>query len=60
MPKAVIFDVDGTLIDSKDLHTECCLGTVEHFGLDFAYDQVRGESTEAAINSRLRCYPPIC
>ena len=41
MPKAVIFDVDGTLIDSNDLHTECWIETFEHFGLDFAYDQVR-------------------
>ena len=60
MPKAVIFEVDGTLIDSNDLHTECWLETFEHFGLDFAYDQVRGESTKAAINSCLPCYPPIC
>jgi phosphoglycolate phosphatase-like HAD superfamily hydrolase len=43
MPKAVIFDVDGTLIDSNDLHTECWLETFEHFGLDFAYDEVRGQ-----------------
>ena len=43
MPKAVIFDVDGTLIDSNDLHTECWVETFQHFGLDFAYDQVRGQ-----------------
>jgi hypothetical protein len=43
MPNAVIFDVDGTLIDSNHLHTECWLETFEHFGLDFAYDQVRGQ-----------------
>jgi beta-phosphoglucomutase-like phosphatase (HAD superfamily) len=43
MPKALILNVDGTLIDSNDLHTECWLETFEHFGLDFAYDQVRGQ-----------------
>ena len=43
MPKAVIFDVDGTLIDSNDLHTECWLETFQHFGLHFTYDQVRGQ-----------------
>ena len=43
MPKAVIFDVDGTLIDSNDLHTECWLETFTHFGFDFQFDQVRGQ-----------------
>ena len=43
MPKAVIFDVDGTLIDSNDLHTECWLETFGHFGLHFTYDQVRSQ-----------------
>ena len=41
MPKAVIFDVDGTLVDSNDLHTQCWLETFHHFGLDFPFDQVR-------------------
>ncbi|WP_127753461.1 HAD family hydrolase [Devosia sp. 1566] len=43
MPKAVIFDVDGTLIDSNDLHTECWLEAFRHFGLHFTFDQVRGQ-----------------
>lgn len=43
MPKAVIFDVDGTLIDSNDLHTQCWVQTFGHFGLDIPYDQVRGQ-----------------
>jgi len=43
MTRAVIFDVDGTLIDSNDLHTQCWLETFRHFGLNFAYDQVRSQ-----------------
>ena len=29
---AIIFDVDGTLVDSNDLHTECWVEAFAHFG----------------------------
>lgn len=32
MLEAVIFDVDGTLIDSVDLHAECWKQAFEKFG----------------------------
>lgn len=41
MPKAVIFDVDGTLIDSNDLHTQCWIDAFQNFGLSFTFDKVR-------------------
>ncbi|HYD99108.1 MAG TPA: HAD family hydrolase [Alphaproteobacteria bacterium] len=40
---AVIFDVDGTLIDSVDLHTLAWQDALRHFGIDAPYDVVRHE-----------------
>ena len=41
MVKAVIFDVDGTLIDSVDLHARAWQEAFEHFGKHFDYERVR-------------------
>ncbi len=41
MIRAVIFDVDGTLIDSVDLHTRAWQATFRHFGKEIAFDEVR-------------------
>ncbi len=43
MFKAVIFDVDGTLIDSVEHHARAWVETFTHFGIDVAYDDVRRE-----------------
>lgn len=43
MPQAVIFDVDGTLVDSNDLHASCWVDTFREFGLDVPFDRVRGQ-----------------
>jgi phosphoglycolate phosphatase-like HAD superfamily hydrolase len=42
IPKAVIFDVDGTLIDSNDLHTEAWMETFRKFRLEVRAKDVRG------------------
>ena len=34
---AVLFDVDGTLIDSVDLHAEAWREAFRHFGFDFPF-----------------------
>jgi HAD superfamily hydrolase (TIGR01509 family) len=39
--KAVIFDIDGTLIDSVDLHAEAWREALLHFGHDIPYEEVR-------------------
>ncbi len=43
MPKAVIFDVDGTLIDSNDLHAASWVEAFRHFGIETAYAEVRAQ-----------------
>jgi HAD superfamily hydrolase (TIGR01549 family) len=39
--KAVIFDVDGTLVDSVDLHARAWQEAFAHFGKHFDYERVR-------------------
>jgi HAD superfamily hydrolase (TIGR01509 family) len=41
MIKAVIFDIDGTLVDSVDLHAQAWKETFKHFGKDIPYKDVR-------------------
>jgi beta-phosphoglucomutase-like phosphatase (HAD superfamily) len=43
MIKAVIFDVDGTLIDSVDLHAAAWVEALRHFGIDAAFGDVRSQ-----------------
>ena len=43
MSGGFIFDVDGTLIDSVDLHAQAWQQTLSHFGIDIPYDRVRGQ-----------------
>jgi phosphoglycolate phosphatase-like HAD superfamily hydrolase len=42
MPKAAIFDVDGTLLDSVDLHALAWHEAMEKFGHDVSFEQARG------------------
>ena len=41
MIQAVIFDIDGTLLDSVDLHAECWLATFYRFGIEASFSDVR-------------------
>lgn len=41
--QAIIFDVDGTLIDSNDLHADCWVEAFAHFGKRVDRDIVRGQ-----------------
>jgi HAD superfamily hydrolase (TIGR01509 family) len=41
--KAVIFDVDGTLVDTVDLHAASWVATFRQFGHDVAFDDVRAQ-----------------
>ena len=39
--KGILFDVDGTLVDSNEAHVQCWLEAFAHFGKELAYDEVR-------------------
>jgi HAD superfamily hydrolase (TIGR01509 family) len=41
LPRAVLFDIDGTLVDSVDLHAAAWQETLRRFGHDLAYPAVR-------------------
>ncbi len=41
MLKAVIFDIDGTLVDTVDFHAESWQKTFQHFGHQIPYEQIR-------------------
>lgn len=43
MPQAVIFDVDGTLIDSVDLHAKAWQDAFGEYGRDIAFDDIRSQ-----------------
>jgi HAD superfamily hydrolase (TIGR01549 family) len=43
MTQAVIFDIDGTLLDSVDLHARAWQEAFQHFGYDFSYDEIRSQ-----------------
>lgn len=43
MLDAVIFDVDGTLVDTVDVHAEAWQRAFAHFGRDVPFDEIRGQ-----------------
>lgn len=43
MPKAIIFDIDGTLLDSVDLHARAWQEAFQHFGHEIPFDQIRSQ-----------------
>jgi HAD superfamily hydrolase (TIGR01509 family) len=43
MLKAVIFDVDGTLVDSVDIHAQAWVDAFKEFGHEIEFDAVRGQ-----------------
>lgn len=41
--QAVIFDIDGTLVDSVDLHAEAWQEAFRHFGYEFDFERIRSQ-----------------
>ena len=50
MIKAILFDVDGTLIDSNDLHTAAWRETFLHFGVDLPPERIRTQIGKGGDN----------
>ena len=40
-PKAVLFDVDGTLVDTVDLHAQAWVEALQHFGVEADFTDIR-------------------
>jgi HAD superfamily hydrolase (TIGR01549 family) len=43
MPQAVIFDIDGTLLDSVDLHAQAWQEAFRHFGYEIPFEEIRAQ-----------------
>ncbi len=43
MVEAVVFDIDGTLLDSVDLHAQAWQDAFRHFGYDIPFEDVRSQ-----------------
>jgi HAD superfamily hydrolase (TIGR01549 family) len=41
--QAVLLDIDGTLIDSNDMHAKCWVEAFAHFGKDVPWDVIRAQ-----------------
>jgi HAD superfamily hydrolase (TIGR01509 family) len=50
MTGAVLFDIDGTLIDSNDLHAAAWREAFLHFGVDLPHDVVRAQIGKGGDN----------
>ncbi|HEV2079325.1 MAG TPA: HAD family hydrolase [Allosphingosinicella sp.] len=50
MAKAVLFDVDGTLIDSNDLHAAAWVETFKRFGFDVPFETARSQIGKGGDN----------
>lgn len=55
--KAAIFDVDGTLIDTNDLHSAAWVETFRHFGVEVDRDDVRREMGKGG-DQLMPCFLP--
>ena len=43
LTKAVIFDIDGTILDSVDLHARAWQEAFQHFGYSFSFESIRAQ-----------------
>lgn len=50
MIKAVLFDVDGTLVDSNDLHAAAWREAFSHFDIELPFDEIRQQIGKGGDN----------
>ena len=58
MIEAILFDVDGTLVDSNDLHAAAWQEAFRHFGIVLPYDRIRGQIGKGGDNLIPSLLPP--
>lgn len=58
MSRAILFDVDGTLVDSNDLHASAWQQTFRHFGVDLPFERVRAQIGKGGDNLIPALLPP--
>ncbi len=58
MIRAFLFDVDGTLVDSNDLHAAAWREAFLHFGVDIPFERVRGQIGKGGDNLIPALLPP--
>jgi HAD superfamily hydrolase (TIGR01509 family) len=58
MTKAVLFDVDGTLIDTVDLHARAWVEALQHFGIRSSFEDMRLQIGKGGDQVLLGLLPP--
>lgn len=56
--KAILFDVDGTLVDSNDQHAQAWVDVFHEFGFDIPFADVRGQIGKGGDNLVPSLLPP--
>jgi phosphoglycolate phosphatase-like HAD superfamily hydrolase len=58
-PRAVLFDVDGTLVDTNDLHASAWREAFLHFGLDKPVEEIRWQVGKGGDNLIPSLFPDL-
>src|SRR3954471_17551884 len=58
-PRAVLFDVDGTLVDTNDLHAAAWQQAFRHFGLDKPIGEIRWQVGKGGDNLIPSLFPDL-
>ena len=58
-PRAALFDVDGTLVDTNDLHAEAWREAFRHFGLDKPFEAIRWQVGKGGDNLIPALFPDL-
>jgi HAD superfamily hydrolase (TIGR01509 family) len=58
-PKAVLFDVDGTLVDTNDLHASAWREAFLNFGLDRPFEEIRWQIGKGGDNLIPALFPEL-